>query len=122
MRSRRGDEKNSDMMGLGLMTTVKKIKKDDIFYLTVINMPTQQEIDAATAQLGELGQDMPAQAQPSTEATLPAFGSPQNTENCHPISGVSSEAPGNQFIKSCVSPGVSEQAGPPPYATHHPQY
>ncbi|KAJ5609353.1 hypothetical protein N7528_009920 [Penicillium herquei] len=87
-----GRRKNSDI-GFGLMSTVKKMKKDDIFYLTVINMPTQEEIDAATAQLGELGQDMPAQAQPAAEMTRPAVESPQNTESYHPMPGVSSEAP-----------------------------
>ncbi|KAJ5735884.1 uncharacterized protein N7483_001009 [Penicillium malachiteum] len=86
-------------------------------------MPTQEEIDAATAQLGELGQDMPAQAQPAAEMTRPAFGSPHNTENCHPTPSVSSEALGNRFAQSSVLPGVSEQyceAGPPPYPAQHP--
>lgn len=58
----------------GLMSVVKKMKKDDIFYLVVINMPTQDEIDAATAELGELGQDAPAEAQPTAEAMRPAVG------------------------------------------------
>ncbi|KAJ5723577.1 hypothetical protein N7488_001612 [Penicillium malachiteum] len=119
-----GRRKNSDM-GFGLMSTVKKMKKDDIFYLTVINMPTQEEIDAATAQLGELGQDMPAHAQPAAETMRLAFEPSQNTESYHPMLGVSSEAPGNQLAQSSVSPGVNEQhcaAGPPPYPAQHPQY
>ncbi|KAJ6022235.1 hypothetical protein N7540_007739 [Penicillium herquei] len=118
-----GRRKNSDM-GLGLMSTVKKMKKYNIFYLTVINMPTQEEIDAATAQLGELGQDMPAQADPAAEITLPASGSPHNTQSSHPMPSVSSEAPGNQFAQSSIPPGVSEYcaAGPPPYPAQHSQY
>lgn len=67
-----GRQQRSEMPGL--MSVVKKLKKDDIFYLVVINMPTQDEIDAATAELGELGQDAPAEAQPTAEAMRPAVG------------------------------------------------
>jgi hypothetical protein len=57
----------------GLIKTVMKMKQDDIFYLTMINMPTHEDIDAAKAQLEDVSVDWPPNIQ-STAATTAPYG------------------------------------------------
>ncbi|KAJ5108567.1 hypothetical protein N7456_005242 [Penicillium angulare] len=55
----------------GLIKTAMKMKQDDIFYLTVINMPTPEEIEASKAEMRAMMVDFPPGAQSAVDTKMP---------------------------------------------------
>ncbi|KAJ5280375.1 hypothetical protein N7478_005747 [Penicillium angulare] len=92
----------------GLIKTVMKMKQDDIFYLTVINMPTPEEIEAAKAEMREMMVDFPPEAQSAVDTKMP-----YSPDDLYPAPLNISKLPSENIVAKAPTELPAELTAPP---------